>query len=518
MSEVEAALAEIGHIEIEITEDIEAMANEAILALVKDVRSDGERIYQRGGKLVHIVPSESPGEETVQTIRVVGLPTLLERLSAVADWGRTVTDPKDETKTKWKPCKPPRDVVAAVEARGHWAKICHLVGITVTPVLRPDGTILQKPGYDGTTGLLYAPPAADYYPSIPEYPTQLEVEAARWALDEVVIDFPFASSSDYAAWFAALLTVLARPAIKGNTPFFVVDAPTRGSGKGKSIDAIACIATGRPMPTTTMVASEEETRKKITTLILEGKDVVHWDNVQLPIGGESLESLATSATWQDRILGKNASAELPKKIVCFFSGNNVQYKGDAARRVLPIRIVPDVEHPEDRTNFLHRDLLGWITANRAGLVAAALTVLRAWVVAGRPVSAPGAYGSFEAWHDTVVQAVRWIGFPDPMGVRVGIEERNDPSKAALVHIVESWQAAFGQRGTTARQIYDRLGESAHAELRGSFQVLAANDTGLTSRAVGEILSKHKDRVVSGRIVKTRGKSEGVALWTCEKTG
>jgi len=517
VSNVADALAELGHVRIEITEDVEAMADSAIAAIAADEREDRGRLYQRGGKLVHIVPSEAPGEETAQTIRLVAYATLYERISSAAEWGRYVVDRKSVKQDKvWRPTKPPKDVVAAVEARGHWDGIRHLVGITVTPVMRPDGSILQTAGYDAATGLIYEPNTI--YASVPESPSYLDAACAAMALDEVVIDFPFAACADHSAWLAALLTVLARPAIKGNTPFFVADAPTRGSGKGKSIDAIAVIATGRCMPTTVLVASEEETRKKITTLILEGKDVVHFDNVQLPIGGESLESLATSATWQDRILGKNASAELPKKIVCFFSGNNVRYRGDAARRILPIRIVPREEHPENRTEFLHGDLLGWTTANRAALVVAALTVLRAWFVAGRPRAAGGAYGSFEEWHATIVQVVTWVGFPDPMTVREGIEERNDSGKAALVHIVEAWQGTFGQKATTAKQIFERLQESAYGELRESFRALTSNDKDLTSRLVGEILSRHKERVVSGRTIRTAGVSRGVATWQCEMAG
>jgi hypothetical protein len=43
--------------------------------------------------------------------------------------------------------------VAAVHARGIWDGIRHLEAVINFPVLRPDGTVLDRPGYDAGTGL-----------------------------------------------------------------------------------------------------------------------------------------------------------------------------------------------------------------------------------------------------------------------------------------------------------------------------------------------------------------------------
>jgi len=382
-------------------------------------------------------------------------------------------------------------------------------------VLRPDGSVLQTPGYDAGTGLLYQP-SADFA-IVADLPSRDDAVASTKALVAIVADFPFASSADRSAWFAGLLTTFARPAIRGNTPLLVYDASVRGSGKGKLIDTIAVLATGRRLSTTTLPSAEEETRKKITTLIIEGKPAIHWDNIAEPIGGDTIESLATSPTWQDRVLGKNASIELPAKVINFFSGNNVRYKGDTARRVLPVRLVPKVERPEDRTDFAHRDLLAWVLEHRTAFVGHALTILRAWFVAGKPSTAETTFGSFEEWHDLIVNVTTWAGLPTPMTVRDGLEDRNDPARVALAHIVESWQGAFGQKPTTARAIFDTLSLGALEELRGSFATLIGNDN-LTSRLIGECLSACKERVVSARSIRSAGVSRGVATWYCEKAG
>jgi hypothetical protein len=84
--------------------------------------------------------------------------------------------------------------------------------------------------------------------------------------------------------------------------------------------------------------------------------------------------------------------------------------------VVPIDLDPKVEHPEDR-KFKRADLIGYVQENRPRLVAAALTVLRAFVVAGWPAHGQPPKGSFEAWDQLVRSAIIWAGGADPLGLR-----------------------------------------------------------------------------------------------------
>src|SRR5262249_48959668 len=75
-------------------------------------------------------------------------------------------------------------------------------------------------------------------------------------------------------------------------------------------------------------------------------------------------------------------------------------KGDTARRVVPIDLESLLERPQDRKDFQHPMLLEWVRQEYPRLVSAALTVLRAYFVAGCPKQNV-TYGSFEAWSDLV---------------------------------------------------------------------------------------------------------------------
>ena len=89
-------------------------------------------------------------------------------------------------------------------------------------------------------------------------------------------------------------------------------------------------------------------------------------------------------------------------------GNNVQVRGDLKRRVWPVRLVPDTDHPEHRDGFTHPDLPGWVREHRGELLAAALVIWRHWIAAGRP-AADITVGSFEQWARAVGGALAAVG-------------------------------------------------------------------------------------------------------------
>ena len=84
-------------------------------------------------------------------------------------------------------------------------------------------------------------------------------------------------------------------------------------------------------------------------------------------------------------------------------------RGDLTRRTLRCRIDAKVEQPENRV--FSNDPVEEARKARPALVVAALTILRAYHVAGRPQK-PNPLGSFEAWSDLVRGALMWLGAAD----------------------------------------------------------------------------------------------------------
>ena len=253
-----------------------------------------------------------------------------------------------------------------------------LEGIVCSPTLRPDGSLLMTSGYDPETGL-YLDLNGTPYPPIPTHPTLDDARTAIGHLQEPLMDFPFAAPWHFSATLAAILSVVCRFTIMGNVPLFALRANTRGSGKSLLADVTSIIGTGRAAPRWPQVTDEEEERKRLLTVALAGYPCIHIDNVTRALGSPALDLALTAPSFSDRILGKHDSREAPLSMVWLASGNNMQFKGDTARRIVPIDLDPKMEKPEERIGFKHNPLLPWVQQERPRLTVAALTIVKAFL-------------------------------------------------------------------------------------------------------------------------------------------
>jgi hypothetical protein len=500
-------------LEIEVTPDEHKMNDDVVKSLAND-----DAIFQRGATLVQILRdhgaktltgiSRPPNTPRIATIKEA---TLRERLTAVA---RFVKRNESEEGVEIVHVHPPNYCVAAVASRGHWPKVRHLEGIIGSPIIRSDGTILQKPGYDDATGLVYEP---DGNPI--ELPDDLTLEDARAAcqqLLEVVVDFPFATDAHQASWVAYVLTPLARYAFKGPSPLFLLDANVRASGKSLLSDAASLIVTGRPMPRMSCPEDDDESRKRITAVALGGDQMVLIDNIDGELGSASLDAALTGTVWKDRILGRSEMVEMPLITTWSATGNNVVLRADTSRRVCHIRLESKWENPEARHDFKQPELLAWVAVERPRLLAAALTILAAYCRAGRIEQGLKPWGSFEGWSRLVRQAVVWVGLPDPGETREELARSSDREASALRSLIQGWHEIDPDgMGLTVSKLLSCLDKApdGYELVRNAILELCPAPAGKLpgTRSVGNKLSHLQDRVVGGRAISKRDQ-HGTAVW------
>jgi hypothetical protein len=490
---------------------------------IRVLRND-DALFQRGGKLVHISRDlsevgrdESGGRKEAPRIRILPRDVLRNRLSELA------RHMKLRKKDNIKIGDAPMDaVVRTIHALGSWEGIRALEGITECPVLRPDGTVVDTPGYDPDTRLVFEP-SGKFLP-VPPHPTGAEVASAvAFLCDEVVCDFPFAGAAHMSAWVASLLSVLGRPAIEGSVPLFALDSNTRGSGKSRLCDLVSIAATGRDMPRMPGAGNEEEWRKRIAMVALAGSPMILLDNVRR-LASESLEGAITGTAIADRALGGLEMAEAEIRAVWFATGNNISLSTDLIRRTIHVRLESENERPEEREDFKHPDLLAWARTERARILQAALTILRGYVDADRPEKNLRSLGSFEAWAGLVRGAVVWAGLPDPCDTRAGLAEAADVDTALLRRLISAWEHELGEDAYSLREVcggFESENEAARiqkstpkhgplydvfAEIRppigGSFDV----------RQIGNDFRKFKGRVVDGKRLECSQDRNGISKW------
>jgi hypothetical protein len=493
------------------TEELE-VNDAAVSALARE-----QGIYQRGGILVRVVRDFSPAANGIRRalaprIEPLPPPLLRERLAANAQWiaiRETAGGPVE------KPARPPGWCVSAVHARGGWPGIRHLEAVVDCPVIRPDGTILDRPGYDPATALLLESQAT--FPPIPDNPSREDAVAARDQLLDVVADFPFQGDIHRAAWLAALLTPLARFAFVGPAPLFLVDANVRAAGKGLLLNCLSRIVTGERFTIATYTADEDELRKRITSLVLAGDRLVLFDNPDGAFGNAVLDAALTGTAWKDRVLGASRMMEAPLYVTWYATGNNVTIAADTARRVCHVRLESPEERPEERQGFHRPDLLAWVGQNRPQLLTAALVILRGYCAAGRPDQHLSAWGSFEGWSGLVRSAVVWVGLPDPAETRLRLQEQADVAAESMATILAGIEHLDpGRRGLTAAEIIQRLVndtpefEPAYvADLREAVVALLGK---LDSRLLGNRLRGYRRRNFDGRFIDQVGSKQHAVRW------
>lgn len=495
----------------------------AIDALLAAVTSD-PGVYQRSGRLVQLSVELVDGVSTsTPTIREITPANLRDRAASLFRLEK-------QGQKGWTDAKIPDDVVTGAIDRGRYPGIRPISGVIETPSVCADGRIM-RPGWDAQTGLVYVP--TGHHLPLQETPNQLDALDAMRELCDVFKDFPFASEANRAACIAAVLTMFARPAFEGTSPLIMIEASTRGTGKSRMIDAIVNLAIGRDAPKRTYSLDAEEMRKSYTSAVLSGRSLLVLDNVARVIGDPTLDSLLTSTTYDDRQLGKNADVNLRHWLTIFASANNPAYAGDTARRTLPIRLESPLENPEDRAGFAHPDLLAWVRAERPRLMRAALTILRAYILAGKPDMGCKVWGSFESWSRLIPHAVMYGGIQDPMHARTSIETAADPARNALGTLLEGWAMMDGNgQGLTVAQVMRALyaqktgwdapppEPSYYDSMRESLLELAPPRNGEKpeARAVGIAIRRSRNRVVGGRMFVDGGTTHGSTRWLVRPGG
>jgi hypothetical protein len=474
-------------------------------------------IFQRGDILVRLVRDANHGKTSIRraanalTIRPVTSNYLLTRMAEAARFAKN--DGRSAARSLIAK-DPPSDYAMALMSRaGHWS-FYPLLAMVEAPTLRPDTwSMLQEPGYDPESAL-YFEPGTEAFSPINEQPTKEDAFEALKLLREPFSEFPFVDEAARSVALAALLTALVRRSLPA-APLFLFDAPVRSSGKTLMIRAISHIATGHETANTTYTGDQNEERKRIMSVLTARDPMVCFDNIERPFEGDTLCAVLTAPFFQDRQLGVSKMITAPTCTTWMATGNNVIVRGDLATRTLPCRIDPKIERPEERT--FDRDLLAYVAEFRAPLVAAGLTMIRAYVVAGRPKVKIKPFGRFEEWSAIVRSTLVWLDCADPCQTQEALL-CDDPATQDTAAVLVALRASFGKGPFTAAEVVEEASkrnpvtqEFTETRLREALQT-ALPRSDIKAKALGYWLRTHKDRVVRGSCLRKYGDYDNVVKW------
>ena len=462
-------------------------------------------IYQRGSLLIRPVTSAQAGSTSAgEAVRREAGSTVLERVRSpwlIEQMSRTL---------RWYTRVGDRLVLADPKAiygrtlldRGEW-RFPVLRAVRTAPTLDRDGRIIEQPGFDSASGLLLNFDAGTF-PPVPVAPTRDDAEVALTRLLRPLRGFPFANVAARSVALSAILTALVRLSLR-SAPLHGVDAPVAGSGKSLLAELVGLLATGMRPPAMSQGKAEQEDEKRLSTVLFAGDPVIHLDNCERALVGDFLCSMLTQEVVQARILGFSARRVLPSTALVLASGNNLTCAGDVSRRAVFCRLDAEVERPDTRA--FDFDCHAEVLADRPALVIAGLTILRAFIHAGRPATLKP-MGSFDDWA-WVRGTLVWLGCADPAEACQAQVER-DPRHGELFAVMQLWDAAFGSRFIDVASIGKSTNPTV-AALRTTLSDVACRGGTWSGRSVGWWLRRHKDQVVAGQCFRCEpGGADGLS--------
>ncbi len=428
---------------------------------------------------------------------------LRHMLAKLADWRRLARN------GDLVPAHPPTPLVKSLLATPD-PGLPVLAAIVTTPVFGRNGALLTEPGYHPDARLLYQPTPGFVVPPVPERPTKAEIAIARSLIvDDMLGEFPFTGAAERAHAVALLLLGFLRAMIDAPTPLHLIEKPTPGTGATLMVDAIATVLTGVSASVMTEGRDDEEWRKRVTAKLRQIPSLVLIDNLRHPLDSSALAAALTAPYWEDRILGASEMTRLPIRCVWMATGNNPEFSNEMARRIVRIRLDARVDQPWRREGFRHPDLMSWVRANRPRLVAACLTLCRAWIAAGR-VRGTRSIGSYETWSRVMGGVLDIAGIE---GFLANLDEMlaaADGEGAVWRSFVGGWWDRFGTAEVGTGDLYE-----VALTCEPPLSLGTGGDRSQRTR-LGKALARMRDRVfdIDGRKVRVRtlGVSHQAKRW------
>jgi hypothetical protein len=499
-------------------------------------------IFWRGGKLVYTpcegedgyVPAHGKDDDGPAQVRLVDKNQLASRCQYTYPCVKKVKD--TETK-EWKLIPgtfPPDAARVPVDVPDMLPNVRRLRGIVHTPVLRPDGTILEAPGYDPATGLLHLPEDGLRVPPVSAHPTEAEVKAAVDLIDEMLAGFNFVTESDRSNFIGLLLTPVLRTLLRPPYKLGAIGAPMPGSGKSLLASLLRIIHGGvfrSEVPT-----DEAEIRKQISTILDTTTGAVcQWDNATGLLKSSVLAGLLTSDSWGDRRLGGMQEVRAVNDRLWVITGNNLMLGGDLVRRTMWVTIDPKVPDPHLRTDFAIHGLESWAKIRRGELLHALLTMARAWLAAGAPLAELERSDSYAGWTAGLGGLLAYVGIEGGFDRSITARQKVGADDTEWGDFLEAIHGLYGDSAWTVSELTSRIdkpsepgwligkgtGPAPHitsdalpGDLADKF-----NRNQSIGRALGKWLANREGRWAGGFVVRSAGtKQAGGLPWRIEEYG
>jgi hypothetical protein len=471
------------------------------VAALRDILAEVGTLYDRGLP-ARVAFDKMQKGMVAQVLSCNGL--ILEAHRVCRPYARKL---KDGELTEIDIALPPNIARMYLDWRGEWG-LSLLNGIASAPLLRGDGTVSSREGYDAVSGM-WCENMPEVGALVPPVPSREDAERALQLIRQTFETFCFADAEtlqdesgvavvdtttnpgrDESAFLVALLTAVCRPSLH-LAPGALLRAPTlsgAGAGKGLLARCMCSIAFGRQPHAVTGGGTPEELEKRIAAELIGGGPALFLDNLNnTSFKSDLLASALTECPARVRLLGKSQMMPLNASAFVILTGNGLTVSEDLARRFIIVEFDPRTEDPEGRP--FNTDIRAEVSERRTELLAGLLTIWRWGRLAG-DIKVGKPLGSFEQWCSWVRDPLLSLGCQDPVN-RVSETKQRDTGREALVELFTVWWERHGDQPVRISELHQEVQNAGELYAQSSQFISSYLEKRAGTRLAGFVLIRQE---------------------------
>lgn len=412
-----------------------------------DAMKENENLF-----FLNSLPVEIVGDE----VSTLTKPKIKEYLS------RTINHLKQSKKGD-RPVFPSREVSEVLIERAD--RYCKpLRRVFSVPSYTENGTLHNSHGYNTDT---------ETYLQGEKIDLDMSINEAIAVIDDLFIDFPFVDNHSKINCYAALIMPFVAEMVgespNGYFPHILISAPVQSAGKTLLAKVLSFAYMGSIPGLNAEWKNDDGLEKQIISEFkASSPSHIIWDNIKRSMSSAVLDTVATSKTFQSRLLVTNDLMICDTGTVCrIFTSNNPALDKDAALRCLHISIDPKVENPDERTDFKHQDIIDYMAVNRIEIIKACITIIEAWISSGK-LDKIDSLGKFPVFSRIVGNIIKHTFGFDILGNQKALRAEADSETTGLKGLLSVWLQETGGDSMKPAQVLEMIDKNEiDIEIKGN---------------------------------------------------
>jgi hypothetical protein len=222
--------------------------------------------------------------------------------------------------------------------------------------------------------------------------------------------FHWNSHTDLINYVAGPLMIVLMPIfVEAGHPAMMFWANKAGVGKSLAAQCLAILKDGQQAAASSMEGGSKEIENQIASELNDGRTTLFFDNQKGQINCPTLEANITDAELGYRAFFTQSKIRRPNDVLWLLTTNDGKPSEDLLVRCIHVRLHYEGDPGTHQFLMTEDEVVGFVKANRAGILAEAAGMVRRWLDAGRVMVRT--VGRFEKFNNIVGSVLAANGLP-----------------------------------------------------------------------------------------------------------